>query len=672
MSHDTDKLIRQLSLVAFLMAERRPLTARDVKQNVEGYQEMSDEAFARRFYSDRAELLALGVPLDSQRDEFTGEELYRLSSERYFLPPLELTDEELAALQTCLYLLEGQFAYAEPLRLALQNLALGRPGFDEAPTETARAVELHDPGYSPELPGRLAKLEGAISKNRTLKFEYRSIMRDELSERTVNPYALLFDRGQWYVVGLDLDDEKVKTFRVSRIRGDIRLATRRERDFRLPEGFDAEEYRQGPPWQVGETKGEAEIEVGGDTAWWVDRLFGRYGRIDDGVFVTEYSDLGQLSSWILRQDGRAIPVSPPELRRQVRADLDLVNERHSSKPPRIAAEAAQAAAEEEEERPASPVPPERFGLLQSLLAYLLDRCGDNTQAVIPASDITSRFNIPPESLEEHLQLLNLVNFGGGCYAVYTELEGDRVHVEKELFGDTFRSPPRLTPLEARAIRLALEFVGPMIAADAHTPLERVRKKLEETFGEFDIGQAAEPRSARAEEKLIATLSEGIRQQRVVEIEYQKEGEDTLSTRLVEPHMIDRQLPFWYVHTWDRTRDAQRSFRLDRMRSARLQRETFEPREGFRPDRLGSAGVAAKIWYSKKIARWKAEEGARLLSDGAALADKAVGSEEWLLGEILADRGEAVLLEPENLREQVARRAKALARELRVSRVAAKA
>jgi hypothetical protein len=44
-SHDTDKLIRQLSLVAFLMAERRPLTARDIKSNVEGYQEMSDEAF---------------------------------------------------------------------------------------------------------------------------------------------------------------------------------------------------------------------------------------------------------------------------------------------------------------------------------------------------------------------------------------------------------------------------------------------------------------------------------------------------------------------------------------------------------------------------------------------------------------------------------------------------
>ncbi len=670
MSHDTDKLIRQLSLVAYLMAERRPLTARDVKQNVEGYQEMSDEAFARRFYSDRAELLALGVPLDSQRDEFTGEELYRLSSERYFLPPLELTDEELAALQTCLYLLEGQFAYAEPLRLALQNLALGRPGFEETPTETARSVELHDPGYSPELPGRLAKLEGAISKNRTLKFEYWSIVRNELRERTVNAYALLFDRGQWYVVGLDLDDEKMKTFRVSRIRGDIRLATRRERDFRLPEGFDADEFRLGPPWQIGKTAGEARIEVGGDTAWWVDRLYGRYGRIEDGVFVTDYSDLGRLSAWILRQDGRAVPLAPPELRRLVRDDLDLVHKRHEGKLPRVAAEAVEAASEAEE-RPASPVPPERFGLLQALLAYLLARCGEDTQAVIPAADIVERFRIPPESLEEHLQLLNLVNFGGGCYAVYTELEDGQVHVEKELFGDTFRSPPRLTPLEARAIRLALEFVGPMIAADAHTPLERVRRKLEETFGQFELPQSSEPRGARAEEKLVGSLTEGIRQQRLVEIEYQKEGEESLSTRIVEPYLLERQLPNWYVHTWDRTRDAQRSFRLDRMRSARLQREGFEPREGFQPDRLSSAAVAASIWYSKKIARWKVEEGARPLADGAAQAQKAVGSEEWLVGEILGDRGESVLLEPEDLRKRIAQRAKALARELRLTRLAAK-
>src|SRR5918911_3334548 len=268
------------------MAERRPLTARDVKSNVEGYSEMSDEAFARRFYSDRAELLALGVPLQSQRDEFTGEELYTLRSEQYFLPALELTDDELAALQTSLYLLEGQFAYAEPLRLALQNLALGRPGFgDDAPTETAVRVEVHDPDYSPEMPGRLAKLEGAISKQRTVKFDYDSISRGKTEERTFNPFALYNDAGRWYVVGFDLDRQDIRTFRVSRIRGDIRFATRRERDFKLPQDFDVERYRGRPPWQIGDLVGEARIEVGEDTAWWVERAYGDRGRVEDGVFV---------------------------------------------------------------------------------------------------------------------------------------------------------------------------------------------------------------------------------------------------------------------------------------------------------------------------------------------------------------------------------------------------
>jgi proteasome accessory factor C len=668
LSHDTDKLIRQLSLVAFLMAERRAVTARDIKGSVEGYQEMSDEAFARRFYSDRAELLALGVPLHSQRDEYTGEELYNMRSESYFLPPLELTDEELAALQTCLYLLEGKFAYAEPLRLALQNLALGRPGFAEAPTETAMRVEVLDPEYSAEMQGRLGKLEGAISKQRTVKFPYWSISRDEERERTVNPYALFQDAGAWYVVGEDLDASEERTFRVSRVRGEIRFATRRERDFRLPADFDVDRYRGRPPWQIGEPVGEARIEVGGDTAWWVERTYGDSGRIENGVFVTEYSSLPLLATWVLRQDGRAVPQAPEELRREVARGLRLVRERHEGEPKRLAA-ATEGLVEEEVDRPAAPVHPERFAVLQALLAYLLDRCGEESQAEFPAQELVDRFNIPPEQLEEHLSLLNLVNFGGGCYAVYAELDEDTIRVDKELFGDTFRAPPRLTPLEARAIRLALEFVGPMIAADARSPLERVRSKLEETFGEFELAQTPEPHVRRAEEDLVGTLSRGLRERRLVEIDYLKEGEEEVSTHLVEPYSLERRLPYWYIHTWDRTRDGERSFRLDRMRSARLQRGHFEQREGFDPHEFRDAR-AARIWYSKQIARWEFEKGASLLKDGSAVAERPVGSPEWLVGEILSYRGEAVVLEPKELRREIASRAQAVQRELGLSRVRA--
>src|SRR5919109_1542564 len=672
MSHDTDKLIRQLSLVAFLMAERRLLTARDVQQHVEGYSEMSDEAFARRFYSDRAELHALGIPLQSQRDEFAGEELYTLRSEQYFLPPLDLSDDELAALQTYLYALEGRFAYAEPLRLALQNLALGRTGFPEAPTETAVRVERLDPDYSVELQGRLSKLEAAISKQRTVRFDYVAMATGEERERTLNPYALFNDRGAWYVVGRDLDRDAERTFRVSRIRREIRFATRRERDFRVPADFEIGRYVGRPPWQIGDLQREALIEVRPDTAWWVKRAYGSRGRLEDGVFATEYSSIEQLASWVLRQEGRAVPLEPEELRSEVARALERVLEAHEGEPPPLAPEAKRNEDAEAPPRPAGPVAPERFAVLQALLAYLLAACREDREAEIPASELVERFHIPPDQLEEHLSLLNLVNFGGGCYTVYAELHGATVHVDKELYGETFRAAPRLTPLEARAIRLALEFVGPMIAADAHTPLDKVRRKLEETFGQFELAQTPQPHVGSEEEQLVATFTEAIRDHKLVEIEYQKEGEQTWSKRVVEPYSLERELPNWRVHTWDRTRDAERSFRLDRMRSAQLTSEAFEPRPAFEPRGFRDARTASVLYRKGVAARWAVERGATALKDGTALAEMPVGSRQWLIGEILSQRGEAVLLQPEEMREAVAERARELASELGVARLRARA
>jgi proteasome accessory factor BC len=664
-SHDADKLIRQLSLVAFLMAERRPLTARDVKGNVEGYSEMSDEAFARRFYSDRAELTALGIPLTSQRDEFTGEELYSLRSEHYFLDQLDLDEDELAALQTALYALEGKFAYAEPLRLALQNLALGRPGFQHAPTATAERVRVTAPDYSPELAARLSKLESAISKQRTIQFRYWSPARERETERRLNPYALRLDEGVWYVVGHDLDRDATRTFRVSRIRSDIRFATRRERDFRQPPEFDVDLHRVQRPWQIGDVVGLARIEVQGDTAWWVHRTLSDAGTVTDGVFETGYSQLGPLASWVLRQNGRAIPLEPPELRDATADALRALREGHSGAVPDIARERrAERRPAAPDRQPAGPVAPERFGLLQALLAYLLAACGEERGTILDADELAERFTIPREELQDTLSLLNLVNFGGGCYTVYAEVDDEtgRVRVDKELYGDVFRKAPKLTPLEARAIHLAIEYVGPAIAADAHTPLARVRRKLEETFGQFELAPAGGARPGDDEEALVRTLSEGAEKRRLVQLEYLKEGEEEPATRLVEPYTIERELPFWRVHTWDRTVDGPRTYRLDRMRSATLTGEQFESRQGFDPNYLAEPAVA-RLWHSPAIARWKLERGARPLTDKAAVSEVTFKTEEWLLSEVLADRGDTVVLEPAAMRRAVAARARALQTEL---------
>jgi len=207
----------------------------------------------------------------------------------------------------------------------------------------------------------------------------------------------------------------------------------------------------------------------------------------------------------------------------------------------------------------------------------------------------------------------------------------------------------------------------MIAADAHTPLARVRKKLEETFGVFELDQAPHPQVERAEEDLISTLARGMRELRLVEIEYQKEMESQTSTRLVEPYSLERQLPNWYVHTWDRSSDAERSFRLDRMKNAKLTKEKFEPREGFEPTRLRGAR-SARVLYSPAIALYEIERGAVRLTGGHAVREIPVGSDEWLESDILSKRGEATVLEPAELRDRIAARARTLAKELGVERL----
>ena len=508
-SHDTDKLIRQLSLVAFLMAERRALTARDVKGNVEGYSEMSDEAFARRFYSDRAELLALGVPLHSQRDEFTGEELYTLRSEQ-LLPAAARADRRRARGAADLPLpARGQVRLRRAAAArAPEPRARPARASREAPTDDRRARR----GARPRLLGRDAgparQARGARSRSSARSSSRTGRSRATRSaERTVNPYALFHDSGAWYVVGARPRPRRRSARSASRASA-ATSASRRAASATsaLPADFDVDALprprRRGRSATPSARRGSRSR---GDTAWWVERTFGDSGQLEDGVFVTDYSSLPLLASWVLRQDGRAVPLAPDELRREVarapaaRARAPRGRARRS--PPR---ESAVEVAEDAAERPAGAGRARALRRAPGAARVPARRCGEETRGRDPGRGARRALPHPgrgargaPLAAQPRQLRRRLLR---GLRRART---ATTVHVDKELFGDTFRAPPRLTPLEARAIRLALEFVGPMIAADAHSPLDRVRTKLEETFGEFELAQTPEPHVERAEEDLVA-------------------------------------------------------------------------------------------------------------------------------------------------------------------------
>ena len=79
----------------------------------------------------------------------------------------------------------------------------------------------------------------------------------------------------------------------------------------------------------------------------------------------------------------------------MRRGLKRVREAHEAEAPKPARPKSLTIVTDAIERPAPPVAPERFAVLQALLAYLLAACGDGRAADLDANELAARFQIPP-------------------------------------------------------------------------------------------------------------------------------------------------------------------------------------------------------------------------------------------------------------------------------------
>jgi len=511
MAKDTEKLIRQLSLISYLMAERRPVTAPEIRRDVEGYSVMNEDAFARRFYADRSELESLGIVLSVEKpaDGQVEQENYSLPPENFHLPPIEFTDEELAALGTALQLLDGEFAYAEPLRLALQQITWGRPSPLNAPEQHTVALGITGSAGGHETSHRLAKIEAAIFRRKTIAFDYYTMERDEVGARRVDPYQLLYQGGQFYLVGHSHERSAIRVFRLSRILGKVGYATKAEHDFQRPASFDPRAYANRIQWQFGDPIGTAEVWVSHRIAWQIERHFGRYGELRsadaagtngvpgvtraDGapgvIFATPYANARQLIAWVLGLGEHAQILGPPELVEELGERLRLVVERHTGDP-QIAAEVAnrgthrsdadrEADADGNGHHPDAAIRPERFARLATLASILIDagRAGRR----LTVTELCKALKVSDQELREDISVLNVVNFGAGTYVLYAEISPDdgTIEVDPEPYGDSFARPARLLPVEAKALVAAIDLIGEHIPAGS---LASAREKVIAALG----------------------------------------------------------------------------------------------------------------------------------------------------------------------------------------------
>ncbi len=679
MAKDTEKLIRQLSLISFLMAQGRPVSALEIKREVEGYSDMNDDAFARRFYADRAELESLGIQLGVEKpgEGFFEAELYSLPPENFYLDAIEFSDDELAALGTALSLLsEGEFAYAEPLRLALQQVAWGHPNplkeGERAPVEMAMTAS----AGGRELSQRLSKIETAISRRKTIEFTYYTMERDETAKRKVDPYHLVFRGGQFYLIGHAHERDAVRVFRLSRIQGKVGYASKAEHDFSPPEDFDRRDYGQRADWQLGEMRGTARIFVRDRIAWLIERDFGAYGalrpaRKSDGapgkgsVFETDYASPRELIAWVLRWRQNAQVLGPEELREEAESRLGLLHDRHHNgfepaeivdRPLREAPRRARSNGRGE-----AAIRPERFARLVTLAGLLIDSAKRGER--LGVADLRQRLELTGEELQEDIDLLNVVNFGGGTYVLYAEIVGDEIEVDSEPYGDNFARPARLLPLEAKALVAAIDLFGDHLPQGG---LQSARTKIVKALGHDPSEEGLEIAAGSGGDAEVARkVNEAIGDSRVLELQYYKENEDQFTKREVEPYRLENGHEGWYVECYDLTKEGVRHFKLDRIKEATLSGRTFEPRpeveelagvEGWMTHGEVPTAHVARVWVSPERARWLREERTVVeeLADGAVVVELPYAGTSWLVREILRGAGDLVVLEPDDAREAIAK------------------
>jgi proteasome accessory factor B len=208
---------RLVNLVIALLGTRQYVTAAKIRATVPGYEqddgsERADEAFKRMFERDKAELREMGVPLETGRTSaFDTEDGYRIARADYELPEITLTGEEAAAVGLALRLWESaQLAGAAHSALVKLKAA----GVD---VDTSRAIPLQprldagEPAFEP--------CYAAARDRRLLEFDYRRPDDDVPARRHVQPWGVVAWHGRWYLVGLDLDRQAPRQFRLSRVVG---------------------------------------------------------------------------------------------------------------------------------------------------------------------------------------------------------------------------------------------------------------------------------------------------------------------------------------------------------------------------------------------------------------------------------------------------------------------
>lgn len=279
-------------------------------------------------------------------------------------------------------------------------------------------------------------------------------------------------------------------------------------------------------------------------------------------------------------------------------------------------------------------------------------------------DVCRRFGVTQAELLADVELLQYCGVYPFTADVLMEvrLEGDRIWIQ---YADWFNRPLRLTPEEALTLVASGRTLLAVPGADPQGPLARGLAKLAEAM-QVDVDEAIEVHLGNVPAGMLDTLRAAISRRRQVELDHYNYGRDTRTRRTIEPWDVYAAEGEWYVQAWCHVAQAERVFRLDRIRAVVVLDTTFEPPAELPPRRVFDVDrdMEQIVLDLEPWARWVAGqypmESVEELGDGRLRVTMKISERIWLERLLLKlGRGATMVEGDASTRRQAA--AKVLAR-----------
>jgi proteasome accessory factor C len=270
---------------------------------------------------------------------------------------------------------------------------------------------------------------------------------------------------------------------------------------------------------------------------------------------------------------------------------------------------------------------ERLRRLLALVPWVVQQDGPTV------AEVCSRFGLTEEELIAELDLV-------WCCGVHpftpdalidVAVEEGRVWIR---YADYFERPLRLTPEEGLALVTAGAALLAVPGADPQGPLARGLAKLAAVLG-IDAEGAVDVRLGAVSEGVLGTLRQAAADHRQVEIDYYTYGRDARTRRVVDPWAVFAAEGEWYLHAWCHLAQAERRFRVDRIRAIEVLPSSFEPPATVPAPEVFSARPDDPriVLELEPQARWVAEqypvEAVEELGGGRLRVTMVVSERPWL-------------------------------------------